>query len=71
MIIPDKNLLKINPNCNFYLIIVDNNKTNNNSIQKYEHCLYMKLNVDIPITFDWTTTYLNWEKIFFDIENNT
>ena len=65
-----KTILNINPNCNFSLIIIDNNKTNNNSILKYEHCLYMKLNIDNPILSDWTLEYLNWSKIFLDIENN-
>lgn len=65
-------ILKINPKCNFALIVIDNNKENSceNEILKYEHCLHIKLNIVAPITRDWTLTYLNWEKIFLDIENN-
>ena len=68
-------ILKINPNCNFALIIIDNiynaNDTNNtNNILKYEHCLYIKLNINKPQNSDWHTDYLNWTKIFLDIENN-
>ena len=65
-----KTILKINPNCNFSLIIIDNNKNNINNILKSVHCLYIKLNIDIPKPLDWTQTYLNWNKIFLDIENN-
>jgi hypothetical protein len=64
-------ILRINPNCNFTLIIIDNNKLNNASILKYDHCLHIKLNIDPPTEPDWTTSYLNWEKIFVDIENNS
>jgi hypothetical protein len=63
-------ILRINPTCNFALIIIDNNTSNNDSILKYENCLHIKLNIDAPIKGDWTSTYLNWEKIFLDIENN-
>lgn len=30
----------------------------------------MYLNVDMPTLFDWSQQFLNWEKIFLDIENN-
>ena len=62
--------MKINPDCNFAIVVIDNNKENTEIILKYDHCLYMKLNIDTPTTPDWTTDYLNWEKIFLDIENN-
>jgi hypothetical protein len=61
-------ILDINPNCNFAIVIIDNDKENNSEFFKYEHCLYIKLN--IPPESDWTTSYLNWEKIFSFIENN-
>jgi hypothetical protein len=63
-------ILKINPDCNFAIVVIDNNKENTEIILKYDHCLYMKLNIDTPTTPDWTTEHLNWEKIFLDIENN-
>ena len=63
-------ILKINPNCNFTLVIVDNNKENNVSIEKYDRCLYIKINNENTILSDWTTEYFNWDKIFLDIENN-
>lgn len=69
----NETILKINPNCNFALVIVDNNKLNKpNDVElvKYDHCLYMGLNIDKPEQEDWTSSYLNWKKIFLDIENN-
>jgi hypothetical protein len=63
-------ILKINPNCNFYLIVIDNDKANDAGRLKYDHCLYLTLNIDNPIADDWTTDYLNWDNIFFDIEHN-
>ena len=63
-------ILKINPKCNFTLVIIDNNKENYAGIFKYKYCLYIKLNIDIPIIPDWTTNFLNWNNIFQDIENN-
>lgn len=63
-------IFKINPNCNFVLIVIDNNSENDISNIKYDHCLYINLNFDIPIIPDWTTEYFNWSKIFLDIENN-
>ena len=53
--------------CNIY----NANDTNNtNNILKYEHCFYIKLNINKPQNSDWHTDYLNWTKIFLDIENN-
>jgi len=52
-------ILKINPKCNFHLVIIDNNKSNVNSITKSDHKLYIKLNVENPAISDWTTSYLN------------
>ena len=63
-------ILKINPKCNFNIVVIDNNKKNDNVIIKYENCLYIKLNVYNPSVPDWTKSFLNWEKIFLDIENN-
>jgi hypothetical protein len=63
-------VLAINPKCNFALIVIDNDKANEEEIVKYEHCLHMKLNIEKPATADWTEDYLNWKKIFVDIENN-
>jgi hypothetical protein len=62
--------LLINPTCNFRLIVIDNNISNDTSILFYEHCLYIKLAIDKPIGACWRTDYLNWDKIFLDIENN-
>jgi len=70
-----KTILKINPNCNFNLILIKsyNNKLNNYSLSKNKHCLYIKLSKqnNIKFKYDWTTSYIDWKKIFLDIENNT
>lgn len=63
-------ILKINPNCKFTLVVIDNNKTNMPGISKYNKCLIIKLNIEEPLIFDWKRDYLNWESIFLDIENN-
>jgi hypothetical protein len=63
-------ILKINPDCNFAIVVIDNNKENNVCILKDDHCLYMKLNIDEPTPQDWTTEYLNWDLLFLEIENN-
>ena len=69
-------ILKINPKCNFNIVVVNNNKDNQTEIVKSNRCLYIKLNIDTPPnpdwsqTFVWTQSILNWEKIFLDIENN-
>ena len=63
-------ILKINPNCKFTLVIIDNKNENDSEILKYDHCLHIKLNINPPKYPGWTTTFLNWEKIFSDIENN-
>jgi hypothetical protein len=61
---------KINPYCNFTLVIIHNNKENNTEILKQPNLLHLKLNIDLPEHYDWTKQYLNWDKIFLDIENN-
>jgi len=63
-------VLAINPKCNFALIIIDNDKNNEEQIIKYEHCLHLKLNIEKPQVSDWTEEYFNWGKIFIDIEHN-
>ena len=63
-------ILKINNNCDFILVIIHNDKENNNEIIKHNKILYIKLNIDIPSDFNWRHEFLNWEKIFIDIENN-
>ena len=63
-------ITKINPNCDFTLVVIHNNKENNATFLNKKNLLYMYLNVDIPTIFDWTQQFLNWEKIFLDIENN-
>jgi hypothetical protein len=61
---------KINPNCDFTLVVIHNNNKNNTEILKRKNLLYIKLNIDIPKDNEWTLQILNWEKIFLDIENN-
>lgn len=65
-----KTILKINPNCNFALVVIDNNINHNSETLKYDHCLYIKLNINRLPSSDWTTSDLEWEKIFLNIENN-
>jgi hypothetical protein len=60
---------KINPNCDFTLVVIYNNKKNT-TLLKQNHLLFINLNVDIPIENDWTQQFLNWENIFSVIENN-
>jgi hypothetical protein len=62
-------VLKINPNCDFTLIVVDN-KEHEPSILKSVHCLYIKLNKVGPKDETWHYNYLNWETIFLEIEKN-
>ncbi len=61
---------KINSNCDFTLVVIDNNKKNNTEIIKQQNLLHIKLCIDIPSDNDWTHQFLNWNKIFLDIENN-
>jgi len=61
---------KINTDCDFILVIIDNNKKNITEILKQPNLLYIKLNIDVPKDFEWTHQFLNWNKIFLDIENN-
>jgi hypothetical protein len=59
-------ILKLNPKCDFDLIVIDNNINYLPSTIKTPHCLYIKLNID-PLD-DWTCSYLNFKKIFSDTE---
>jgi len=62
---------KINPDCNFILICVAPNQEVD-CIIKEEYYLEIKLSdkTDNRDPNDWMTTFLNWEKIFKDIEEN-
>jgi hypothetical protein len=61
---------KINPDCDFTLVVIYNDKNNNIEILKQKNLLYIKLNVDKPLEVDWTQQFLNWNDIFLNIENN-
>jgi hypothetical protein len=62
---------KINPDCKFCLVSINSNKEVD-SIRKEENFLEINIkNPDIPYVHEWTTSYLDWKKIFMDIENNT
>lgn len=61
---------KINSDCDFTLVVIHNDKNNNIEILKQKNLLYIKLNVDEPIKFEWTLQFLNWDDIFLNIENN-
>jgi hypothetical protein len=62
---------KINADCDFNIVVIDNDKNNNTEIIKEKNLVYIKLNIDIPPdNNDWTIQYLNWNNIFLDIENN-
>ena len=65
----------INPECDFTLVVIDNNENNNTELFKQKNLLYFKLNIDIPSNNDadiwgWTKEFLDWNKIFLDIEKN-
>ena len=59
---------KINSNCDFTIVVIDNNKQNTPEIIKQPNLLYIKLNVTEEV--DWTQQFLNWNSIFIDIEKN-
>jgi hypothetical protein len=62
---------KINPDCNFCLVSINSNK-DTDSIRKEEN--FLEINIqkpEVPYKYDWTTSYLDWKKIFIDIESNT
>ncbi len=62
---------KINSDCDFTLVVIDNCKKNNTEILKQKNLLYIKLNiVETETEPDWRTEFLNWNNIFLDIENN-
>jgi len=60
---------KINANCDFTIVVIDNDKKNNTEILKQNNLLHIKLNVDNSEN-DWTQQFLNWNNIFLDIEKN-
>ena len=61
----------INSNCDFTIVVIDNNKQNMPEIIKQQNLLYIKLNVHVPIgENDWTCEFLNWNSIFLEIEKN-
>ena len=62
---------KINSDCDFTLVVIHNDKNNNIEILKQKNLLYIKLNVDEPIKFEWTQQFLNWDDIFLNIENTS
>jgi hypothetical protein len=62
-------ILKINPQCNFALVVIDVNDYIN-GISKIDHCLDIKIANDIKRYTEWTTSFLDWKQIFIDIENN-
>lgn len=62
---------KINSNCYFTIVVIDNNKQNKPETIKQDNLLYIKLNIDEPIeNLDWTQQFLNWNSIFIEIEKN-
>lgn len=56
---------KINPKCNFTLIVITN-KENINLVEK-KHLLTIPLHIDIPKNGDWKLQYLNWDKNIFSV----
>ena len=61
---------KINPNCNFKLVCIFVHENNSESIVKSDY--FIKFNIKKPECFDssdWTTTYIDWKKIFTEIKN--
>ena len=63
-------IYKINPNCNFYLIIINNTK-NIENIFKDKNYIEISPKILSNIKRDWTTSHINWKQIFIDIENYT
>ncbi len=61
---------KINSDCDFTLVVIHNDKKNNTKILKQKNLLYIKLNMNKPTKFECTLQFLNWNKLFLDIENN-
>jgi uncharacterized protein YktA (UPF0223 family) len=60
---------KINANCDFTIVVIDNDKKNNTEILKQNNFLHFKFNVDNNPN-DWKKDCLNWNNIFLDIEKN-
>jgi hypothetical protein len=61
---------KINPNCNFKLVCIFIHENNSESIVSSDY--FIKFNIKKPEFFDssdWTTTYIDWKKIFAEIKN--
>lgn len=60
---------KINPDCNFCLVSINSNK-DADSIRKEENFIEInKQKPEVPYEYDWTTSYLDWKKIFIAIES--
>lgn len=60
---------KINPECNFCLVSINSNQ-DADSIKKEEN--FLEINIqkpEVPYEYDWKTSYLDWKKIFIDIES--
>jgi hypothetical protein len=60
---------KINANCDFTIVVIDNDKKNNTEILKQNNLLHIKLNIDNSGN-DWRQHFLNWDNIFLNIKNN-
>jgi len=61
---------KINPNCDFTVVVICNNEKNKTEILQQKNLLYINLNIVVPSDAEWTQSFLNWEQIFLLIENN-
>ncbi len=62
---------KINPNCNFKMVCIYLND-DTNDIFRSEN--YLKILIKKSDNFDpkdWTSSYIDWKKIFSDIEAST
>jgi hypothetical protein len=59
---------KINTNCDFIVVMIDNDNKNKTETLKQNNFLHVKLNINNPKN-DWTNQFLNWNDIFSDIEN--
>ena len=60
-------ILKINNNCNFYLVCIS---LNNDKEEIYHFDKFIKFNLmHIPIQNDWTTSFIDWFSIFEYLKN--
>lgn len=61
----------INPNCNFKLVCIHVDKDNIDSLTKSDN--FIKFTIKKPDLFDtsdWTTSYIDWNYIFTQMQNN-